>query len=276
MTPSLFDTPLLGFEMNREEYLRWLKSSFGVQHLASGRWLHKRRFDADERFVLTGNIDEVWMAQNLGQAISLADFLNDRGEVFRHVPIPGYSSDKNFERNDCFHRYCMVCGKEGGNHDQLENKFVVLCHDHWREELRHVELRNRPALLDLKDPECVRTALLRPRFHILKEVAETLGLDRVQAEWDAIKFLPTGRKVRRKVRQYLGVLRKAGGAKPLSGASPSPSGPDEDRITVFIAEPITKRPIAQALEGDTPEDIAERQEILDFFSGWKDRKHEDQ
>ena len=39
-------------------------------------------------------------------------------------------------------------------------------------------------------------------------------------------------------------------------------------VTVFIAEPITRRLITNPRVDDTPEEVASRQEYLDLISGW--------
>ncbi|MBI5164366.1 MAG: hypothetical protein HY985_10745 [Magnetospirillum sp.] len=53
---------------------------------------------------------------------------------------------------------------------------------------------------------------------------------------------------------------------PAQSLSISPR--DDAPMTVFLAEPTTERLITDPRDGDTPEDVASRQEYLDIITGW--------
>jgi hypothetical protein len=42
---------------------------------------------------------------------------------------------------------------------------------------------------------------------------------------------------------------------------------DSDRVTVFLAEPITERLVTDPRDDDTPEEVAARQAFLDAIAG---------
>lgn len=50
---------------------------YSVRHRKSGQWLHIRRFDAEDRPMLTVDWREAWVAHSLEQAVAQASFLGD-------------------------------------------------------------------------------------------------------------------------------------------------------------------------------------------------------
>lgn len=78
-------------------------------------------------------------------------------------------------------------------------------------------------------------------------------------------------------------LKVAGYATTMGGTeNPFSTSPDYDEhksnmlnvaakdaatLSVFIAEPLTERMITAPRDGDTPEDVAQRQEYLDIITG---------
>ena len=53
----------------------------------------------------------------------------------------------------------------------------------------------------------------------------------------------------------------SGTAGPLDGRADAP-------LSVFVAEPLAGRLTTDVRDGDTPEDVAQRQEYLDIITGW--------
>lgn len=65
-----------------------------VRHRKSGQWLHIRRFDAEDRPVLTGDCREAWVAHSEAQAVAQASFLGDDEFVAAELPA-GSGMDAN-------------------------------------------------------------------------------------------------------------------------------------------------------------------------------------
>lgn len=72
----------------------------------------------------------------------------------------------------------------------------------------------------------------------------------------------------RTLTNYIETLIRKDIAKRTPDSEPIIDHRDDAPLNVFIAEPITSRLITDAQEGDTPEDVARRQEYLDLVTGW--------